>query len=57
MDKWTVIDMDSASEPGDKFTVVGRFESEQEASEWIGRQDPAKVERGGFGIDAPRWWR
>lgn len=50
---WVVTDAESAKAPGDRLTVLGRFPTEQAAAEWIGRQDPAKVARGGFGLDGP----
>jgi hypothetical protein len=49
-----VIDMESASKPGEEYTVLARFWHVAEAESWIDHhEDTAKVERGGFGIDAP----
>lgn len=49
-----VVDMDSATQPGEQFTVVHRCHSEQEAVVWLSQhEDQEKVERGGFGVDAP----
>lgn len=50
----SIIDMDSASKPGDRYRVIQRFETVLEAEQWIGdHADQEKVVRGGFGIDAP----
>lgn len=46
-----VIDMDSASRPGERYDIVATLDSVEAAEEWIDRQDPAKVQRGGFGLD------
>lgn len=49
-----VIDEESASKPGERLTVLKRFATIREAETWIGEQpDKAKVQRGGYGIDAP----
>jgi hypothetical protein len=49
-----IVDMDSASQPGEQYTVVHRCYSEHEAVAWLGQhEDQAKVERGGFGVDVP----
>lgn len=49
-----VIDEESASKPGEQFTILARFATIKEAEEWIGSQpDKDKVARGGYGIDAP----
>lgn len=49
-----VIDMDTATDPGEQYTVVARFSSEHQAEAWIDQHgDKAKVDRGGYGIDAP----
>lgn len=46
---YAVVDCESSP-----ITVLARFASEQEASEWIGKQaDHDKVLRGGYGIDGP----
>ncbi len=47
---WTVVDCGDDNNPNDKGIVVGVFDSEQEASEWIGKQDPLKVERGDYSL-------
>lgn len=47
--EWAVIDEEAYG-----FPVLGRFSTEQEASEWIGQQlDQDKVYRGGFGLEGP----
>lgn len=48
-EKWYVVDEEYADCPTLHVAL-----SEEEASEWIGREgEPAKVERGGYGIDGP----
>ena len=47
-----VIDMDIL-DPNVQYLPLATFDTLTEAEEWIGRQDPNKVERGGYGIDAP----
>ena len=45
--------VDSESK-GARIKVLRRFDTEEEASNWIGaRRDQAKVLRGGYGIDMP----
>lgn len=49
-----VVDEESAPNPGDIHTVVARFETADQAGQWLGQHsDQEKVRRGGFGIDAP----
>ena len=51
---YVVIDMDSASVPGDHYTIVAICATLYEAEQWIARHpDKDKVNRGGFGIDGP----
>lgn len=52
MNKWIVVDEESVV--GGRLAVLGEFDTEDEAVQFIGGQkDQAKVERGGFGIDPP----
>lgn len=48
---WAVIDNEGAVEG--RLPVLGRFDTEDDAARWIDAQDPAKVLRGGFGLDGP----
>lgn len=49
-----VIDEWSATKPGDRATVVAKFETVKEASEYIGHlPNVDDVETGRYGIDAP----
>lgn len=53
-DKWAVVDEESATKVGEVATVLGRFDSLEEAEAYIAdHPDQEKVERGGFGIDSP----
>lgn len=50
---FAVVDEESATKPGDQYTVLARFNTEDEAVAFLDTQDPEKVARGGFGIDGP----
>jgi hypothetical protein len=49
---WAVTDMEQKTAEG-RLVVLGYFSTEREAAKWIDTQDPAKVKRGGFGLDGP----
>jgi hypothetical protein len=50
----TVVDNESATKPGQRVKVLRRFRTIHEAELWIDtRKDRDKIERGGYGIDAP----
>lgn len=52
--RWVVVDMESASSPGERYDVLGEFATHDQAANFIDQQpDKDKIERGGYGIDAP----
>lgn len=55
----TIIDAESATEPGERFRVLAQFvatDAEAKAEQWIERfGDPEKAERGGYGLDVSAW--
>ncbi len=53
-EKAVVVDMDSATKPGDIFTVVADFVGDDalaKAVSWVDNQDSEDVMRGRYGID------
>lgn len=54
--QWSIIDMDTANRPGEKYTVLARLFTREAAEAWVAEREkiePEKVHRGGFGIDGP----
>lgn len=53
--KAVVVDMDSASKPGEQCTVLAEFcgdDAYDKAVGWIGQQNESDVARGRYGLDA-----
>ena len=54
--RFTVVDLDSASKPGEIYTVVTRFDTLAEAEAYVAHlPNTEDVERGRYGIDGPSW--